>query len=283
MVWDERGPEVLDLENTTQEEINYHLNQAWRHRQPLYNMYANALMFDYAPDFAKLARVRSEQMYGHTPENNLMLAVQNMESYMLQGWETGILNTFHTLTRNGLTKGQIFEIVMFSQLYSGMQGLGHVYRAAGDLLAVLMAPPRPPVFPKGWAADPAAFKSGLDLTRRDLTLEEVKSLTAWYERTIGYLPPSIEFAMKIHPEFVKANRAKWETAIKTLPKQFAPYIMIRHNMVVGSSQGLRESVLLAKAWGIDREWIVRGVTGSAFFFTGFEGMYVAQEALHDLL
>jgi hypothetical protein len=109
------------------------------------------------------------------------------------------------------------------------------------------------------------------------------NLTAWYEKTIGYVPDSVLFAIKIHPEFAKVNRAKWEVAIKTLPKQFAPHLMLRHNMIVGSKEGLREAALLARAWGITPQLISRSISATAFFFTGFEGLYVAQEALDDLI
>jgi hypothetical protein len=277
-----QGLDLTNLDETTQDEINAHLIESWRARQPLYNLYANSLMIDYAPDFAKLHRWGSD-FFGRHPANVLMLAVQNMQSYMMLGWETGIRNTFHTLRRGGLTKGQIMEIVMFSQIYAGMRGLGHVYHAAGDMLAVFAEPPGPPTFPEGWAADPDAFKCGLDFSTRELTGQDLKNLTDWYERTIGYVPNSIKFGIKHHPQFVKVNRAKWEVAIKTLPKQFAPYILLRHHTVIGNRDGLREAALLGKAWGITPEWIVLGITGSAMYFTGTEGLYAAYEAVDDLL
>jgi len=97
------------------------------------------------------------------------------------------------------------------------------------------------------------------------------------------VPNSIVFGLKHHPEFVKVNRAKWEVAIKTLPKQVAPYLMLRHHTITGSREGLREAALLAKAWGIAPDWIVRGITATAFFFTGFEGLYAARDAVDELL
>ena len=79
------------------------------------------------------------------------------------------------------------------------------------------------------------------------------------------------------------NRAKWETAIKTLPKQVAPYMMLRHHMITGSNEGLREAALLGKAWGMSPQSIIRGITSSAFYFTGFDGLYTAHAALEDIL
>jgi hypothetical protein len=69
---------------------------------------------------------------------------------------------------------------------------------------------------------------------------------------------------------------------QTLPKQVAPYIMLRQHMLTGNQDALREGVLLGKAWGITREWTVHGLMVSAFY-TGFEGLYFAQSAVQDVL
>ena len=278
--------EGLDLSNlgeTTPEEVDANLMRVWSWRGPLYEVYANSLMLDYAPDFAKLHRWGSDFFGRPSITNVITLSMQNIHSYMMLGWETGILNEFHTLRRNGMRKAQIMELVMFSQLYAGMRGLGHVYHAVGNLLPVWDDPDHEAPFPDGWAADPEGFKCGLDLSTREFTDQDRKNLTEWYERTIGFLPRSILFGLKHHPEFVKVNRAKWEVAIKTLPKQVAPYLMLRHHTLSGSRDGLREAALLAKAWGVTSQWIVQGIMSSAMYFTNFEGLYVAQEAVEDLL
>jgi hypothetical protein len=182
-----------------------------------------------------------------------------------------------------MTKARLMELVMFTQLTAGMRGLGHVYHAVGNLLPVWGDPTTPAPFPDGWAADTAAFKCGLDLSTRELTSLDRENLANWYESTIGFLPNSIAFGIKHHPEFVKVNRAKWEVAIKTLPKQVVPYMMLRHCTISGNRDGLREAVLLSKAWGITPEWIVKGITNTSFYFTGFEGLYAAYDAIDDLL
>jgi hypothetical protein len=283
MVGASEGLDLSNLEETTQEEINANLIRVWSWRGPLYEMYANSLMLDYAPDFAKLHRWGSDLFGRPSLVNVITLSIQNIHSYMMLGWETGILNEFHTLRRNGMTKAQLMELVMFAQIYAGMRGLGHVYRAVGDLLAVWGDPPHAAPFPEGWAADPAAFRSGLDMSTRALTDQDRKNLTEWYEKTIGYVPNSVAFGLKHHPEFVKVNRAKWEVAIKTLPKQVTPYMLLRHHTITGDRDGLREAALLGKAWGITPEWIVKGITATAMYFTGFEGLYAAYDAVDDLL
>jgi hypothetical protein len=283
MVGPSEGLDLSNLDQISPDEVNANLARVWSWRGPLYEMYANSLMLDYAPDFAKLHRWGSDFFGRPAIENIITLSSQNIHSYMMYGWETGILNEFHTLRRNGMTKAQIMELVMFSQLYAGMRGLGHVYRAVGDLLPVWQDPTEPAPFPEGWSADPDAFKCGLDFATRTLTEDDRRKLTEWYEKTIGFVPNSIQFGLKHHPEFVKVNRAKWEVAIKTLPKQMAPYLMLRHHTITGSVEGLREAALLGKAWGITPHWIKQGIMGTAMYFTGFEGLYAAHEAVEDLL
>jgi hypothetical protein len=277
------GLDLSKIGEITPEEVDANLASVWHWRGPLYEMYANSLMLDYAPDFAKLHRWASD-MYGR-PEvvNVITLSVQNVHTYIHQGWETGILNEFHTLRRNGMKKSQLMELVMFAQLSAGMRGLGHVYHAVGSILPVFEDPPVPAPFPDGWDVDPAAFKCGLDLSTREMTQNDINNLTTWYEQAIGFVPDSIVFGLKHHPEFVKVHRAKWETAIRTLPKQVVPYMMLRHHTITGNREGLREAALLAKSWGITSEWIVKGITNSAFYFTGFDGLYAAQDAVDDLL
>jgi hypothetical protein len=60
-------------------------------------------------------------------------------------------------------------------------------------------------------------------------------------------------------------------------------MLLRHHTITGMREGLREAALLAKAWGITSELIVKGITGSAFYFTGFEGLYAAYDAVDDFL
>lgn len=279
--------EGLDLDNvfeTTPEEVATNLAHIWGPRGPLYEMYAMSLYMDYAPDFGKLSRWAGD-VFGRLSgaENVVLASSQNILTYMMTGWETGIRNEFYVLWRNGLSKEDVLELVMFSQMYAGMRGLGHVYHAVGDLLPSWAPPPREPAYPAGWAADPDAFKCGLDLSTRELTDEDTANLTAWYETTIGYLPDSIKFGIKYNPRFVKLNRARWEVTLKRVPKQMAPYLMLRQNTITGSEEGLREAALLGKAWGFDADTVQRAVTNTAMYFTNFEGLYAPSKVLDDLL
>lgn len=277
------GLDLDAIDSTSPDEVAAALSHVWSWRGPQYEMYAMSLYLDYAPDFGKLTRWTGSLFGRLSGEANVVIAgCQNILSYMLTGWETGLRSQFNSLRRRGMSKEQILELVMFSALYTGDRGLGHVYHAVGDSLPAWAPPTRSVPFPDGWAADPAAFASGLDLTTRELTETDRARLAEWYERTIGYLPDSIRFGIKYEPRFVKVNRARWERTLRTLPKQMAPFLMLRHNTVTGSVAGLRESTLLGRAWGMTAEQVVFAITNTAMYNTSFEGLYAAH-AIDDLL
>jgi hypothetical protein len=196
------GLDLTNIEQTSAAEVSANLARVWSWRGPLYEMYANSLMLDYAPGFAKLHRWGPDFFGRPAHQNIILLSTSNIHSYMMFGWEAGILNEFITLHRNGMAKEQIMELIMFSQLHAGMRGLGHVFRAAGESLPAYGPPTGPPApFPAAWAADPAAFRCGLDLSTRAMTPADLANLTSWDENTIGYVPDSIRFGLKYHPEF----------------------------------------------------------------------------------
>jgi hypothetical protein len=50
------GLDLTNIEQTSAAEVSANLARVWSWRGPLYEMYANSLMLDYAPGFAKLHR-----------------------------------------------------------------------------------------------------------------------------------------------------------------------------------------------------------------------------------
>jgi hypothetical protein len=262
-----------------------------RHRGHFYQLTADLIMLEHRPDYARAMydtipafRNRLRETGEDETSNAEIIAesLQHLPMYILYGWETGIYNEFRHLRYRGLSKAQLMELVLFAQLQAGMRGLQLVYNGASRLLVDLPDPGETPSFPKGWAPDPEAFKAGLDLTQRQLTDTDRRAIEGWHERTIGYVPKSVQFALEYHPEFYKWHRARWEVIFQTLPKQVAPYIMLRQHMLTGNTDALREGVLLGKAWGITREWTIHGLVVSAFY-CGFDGLYFAHTAVHDVL
>ena len=257
----------------------------------MYQSTADNIMFDHRPDYARffyegLRTFRTRLELTHTETSNpvqlTITSFQHLPMYILYGWETGIYNEFRHLQSRGLSKAQLMELVMFAQLQAGIRGLQLVYNAVGKHLPDWKDGPGEVPLPEGWAADPEAFKAGLDLSARPMTDSDHTAITRWFESTIGYVPDSVKFAIAYHPEFYKWHRARWEIIFQKLPKQTAPYVMLRQHMLTGNHAALREAVLLGKAWGITREWLVHGFVATGYY-TGFEALSAAFEAVDDIL
>jgi hypothetical protein len=257
----------------------------------MYQSTADSIMFDYRPDYARffyegLRTFRTRLEETHTESSNpvqlTITSFQHLPMYILYGWETGIYNEFRHLQSRGLSKAMLMELVMFAQLQAGIRGLQLVYNAVGKHLPDWQDGPGEVPLPAGWAADPDAFKAGLDLSVRAMTDADRTAITRWFESTVGYVPDSVKFSMTYHPEFYKWHRARWEIIFQKLPKQTAPYVMIRQQMLRGNHAALREAVLLGKAWGISREWLVHGFVATGYY-TGFEALDAAFAACDDIL
>jgi hypothetical protein len=51
----------------------------------------------------------------------------------------------------------------------------------------------------------------------------------------------------------------------------------------GNEDALREAALLGRAWRLTPQPVVRSITCTAHYFTGFRGLYTAQHAIGDIL
>ena len=59
--------------------------------------------------------------------------------------------------------------------------------------------------------------------------------------------------------------------------------MIYQNMANGYADGVRQAVLLGKAWGITKPWLMLALVGAAYYYTGPEGLDLAEQAVGDVL
>jgi hypothetical protein len=284
-VWGTRnGLDLDNLEVTTDEEIDQFLNDARKGRGPLdpgplYNMTANSLWLYTRPDFAKLHRrmVAGWQTHGLDPIITAA-SFSNLHAYINQGWEIGIENCTRGLQMRGVSRAQLMETIMHAQLSAGIRGLECCYRALGIVLGDFVERPEPAVFPEGWAPDMQAFYCGLDPTTRELTPGDKRAIDEWYAKTIGEVPRWVTVLARVDPISLKAHRARWEGCFRgALPKQMMPYLSIYHHTIVGNREGLREAVLLGKAWGMTNAYIVNTIVMAAYYFTGMERLDMLDE------
>jgi hypothetical protein len=210
--------------------------------------------------FKRYRRYSDEATPANYEANTKLFVFGFLPFYAVTGYDVGVRYLLHTRQKLGMTKAMILEGIAIAFLVMGPRGGETVARALEDY--EWMEPQEPPQFPEGWAADPDAFRSGLDFEDAELSGEEEQGLRRWYLDTLGELPPHVEFLLRERPRMIKAYRGRFEHCLKILPKQFMPTTLLHWHVTRGFAAGIRENLLLARAFGVQKE-IVLNTIGSA--------------------
>lgn len=199
--------------------------------------------------------------------------------YAIIGYDVGVRYLLHIRQRMGLTKEQILEGIAMAFLVIGPAGMETISRSLKDFEWI--TPETPASFPDGWAPDPDAFRSGLDFSQEEITPAEMRLLEDWYLRTLGEVPPYVRFLNRQRPALLKAHRSRYENCLKLLPKQMMPTTMLHYDVIRGFQDGIRENVLLARAFGVTRE-ITLNTIGSALIMGGMSATSIIERAAGDV-
>jgi hypothetical protein len=199
--------------------------------------------------------------------------------YANQGFAFGVQYLLRTRNRLGLTRAQCMEGVAMAFLVCGPLGMDTIALALDDFQWI--EPEQPATYPDGWAADPAAFKSGLDFSSPDLTTAELRTLEDWYRQVLGEVPPYVRCLGRERPPALKAMRSRWESCFVTLPKQFMPVSMLHYAVTANSKEGIRENALLAKAFGVSKQMTLNLIC-SALINGWTHGASLIEEAAGDV-
>jgi len=200
--------------------------------------------------------------------------------YALSGFVEGVRYVVFSAQRRGLSEAQIFEYIATAFIWIGPRGMDTVAAALSDYDFV--EPSEPVRFPEGWAADPDAFRSGLDFSTTTLAAGELDSLRAWYQANLGEVPGYVEFLGRWRPELLKASRNRFEHSVVELPKQVMPCAMILVGTLRGSADGLREGLLLARRWGVARDHAIQ-LMCTLLEYGGTEQLSMAERKVSDVL
>jgi hypothetical protein len=184
--------------------------------------------------------------------------------------------------RAGYTKAQIEEGLALSFMVSGTRGLVTIARALKDFdWDAHVKDPEAKDWPDSWRPDPAAFDSGVDFSTGEVLPGELDKMVGWYEQTIGWVPPWVQFYARYNPGALKGWRYRYEKALVTLPKQVLPMSLLFAAVRMEQRDALRENVLLAKAFGVPRDDVVTAVQVTAVY--GSEKVSAAYRNMGDLL
>jgi hypothetical protein len=200
--------------------------------------------------------------------------------YALTGYVEGVRYLVYIQQQLGLTRSQVLEGLAIVFLHAGPRGSETIAKALEDFPWI--DPEEKPLFPDGWAADPDAFRSGLDFSSKELTDDELRMLEAWYERTLGEVPGYVRLASRHAPVLLKAYRHRFETLVHELPKQCVPATLLHYNVIRAHGPGIRENLLLARGFGMTKDVTLR-IMLSPMINTGIETLTMVEEVAGDVL
>jgi hypothetical protein len=200
--------------------------------------------------------------------------------YALNGFEAGVRYVINSYQNDGLNKAQMLEVIALAFVHCGPRGMETIARAL-EGFEFAEQTDSPAMFPDGWAPDIEAFRSGLDFSTPELLPGERNLVENWYVKTIGEVPPYVRFLGSHRPMLLKTHRARMENMLYVLPKQMWPTTMLYYNVMSRTAEGMRENVLLAKAWGVTKADTLDTVA-NALVFGQMEAASMVQKEAGDI-
>lgn len=284
---DKGGPETwltpqndgLDYTNpdvTTQAELDAF--NAWHARMKGHRMSYGDFWAAFRPDVLKRYRrsVREATVEEEFPFMPHALAM--LHYYAVWGWGEGILNQIRMGHSGGVTRGEILDVLAISFLQYTPRGQIITADTVTDFLQEWKEPEPQPHWPDSWSFDPHAFDSGVDYSSPEATRDDVDKILGWYRNTLGEVPRYVAFFAKHRPRVLKAYRNRFENAIRGgLPKEMMPYLLLHYNTVRGFRDGIRESVLLARALQMPRSHVLDAVSW-ALWYGGTDSVSIFEES-----
>lgn len=213
----------------------------------------------------------------------LPVVLQHFHQYIINGYLEGIRYQMNLSRAAGATRAEILDVIVLAFLRGNAFGINSVAAALGDSLDDYEEPGIENRWPDGWAHDPQAFRSGIDFSQPDFTAADRDALFGWYEGLIGEIPRHIQYMAKNTPDLLKAYRNRYEHATKALPKQHVPFLLLNSSVSRGLLSGVRENMLLCKAFGVARQQALDVTGWATFHFSGVEALGPLNEGVADIL
>ena len=242
------------------------------------------LLLVHRPDALK--RFRNSVRQTSSPEfrdKMLPVVMQHFHQYIINGYLEGIRYQMNLCRAAGATRAEILDVIVLAFLRGNAFGINSVAAALGDTLDTYEEVGIAERWPEGWAHDAEAFKSGIDFTHPEFDAADRDALFGWYEGLIGEVPQHVEYMAKHTPVLLKAYRNRYEHATKALPKQHVPYLLLNSSVSRGLMSGIRENMLLCKAFGVERQRVLDVTGWATFHFSGVEALGPLNEGVADIL
>lgn len=281
-----RGLDILNADVTTEADIKG--VRDYNARTKGYTPESHEFWLDNRPDVFKrhLLRVLAADT-SETRDHQARNFLAALHYYTIIGYEEGALYEIKQARVAGASKGQVLDTLAIAYIHAHARGMNAIASASRQFFNDWKegdGPDGSQAFPSSWKFDPVAFKSGLDFSTIELTASERKALEDWYLRMTGEVPGYVRFLADNRPDLLKAHRNRYENAIRGgLPKEMLPYLLLYFNVIRGFEEGIREQVLLMRALGVQKPYVIGAITRAMTSYGGPDAVSIAYKAAGDVI
>ncbi len=233
--------------------------------------------------FKRYRRLLEASFVSGAPSENVSFLLF-LHSYVIEGYEPGVLYEVIGCQRTGVTKKQVIDAISLAYIHAGPMGMNGIASGTDAYLDKWTSEPHysGQVWPDGWVVDGDVFKSGLDFSSPGMSDDEIAKLGEWYRKNQGEIPSYVPFLAKRNPEALKAFRARYEGAVNTLPKQLIPLMMF-HSAAMKQAEGaMRRYAFQAKCYGATKAQLIEAIT-FLLMYTGDLTSEIMTNAVEDIV
>jgi hypothetical protein len=187
-----------------------------------------------------------------------------LHTYTILAYPQGVVYEIISARSRGATKAEVTDVLSLAWLHSGTVGMNTAATVASDYMLRWDPEESTPgtapaakgmAYPAGWASDPDAFRSGIDLTDvNTMTDAELKLLEDWHLRVQGVVPEYVSFLARHYPVALKVFRYRYESVITqmVLPKQMIAIMFLHTAAVRQQPDAVRRAAMMAKQFGVTK-------------------------------
>jgi hypothetical protein len=236
---------------------------------------------EFRPEVARLHQARTPLYY--QGERSAVPALACLHQYVIKGFADGVRYETRLAWSRGAQRSDILDVLSIAFIHSGHVGMYPATTVAPLLREYTGPAPAGTPFPRNWAFERGAFSSGMDFSRPEATKADLDALEDWYVATIGEVPRHARFLRRNRPDLLKAHRNRYENAIsESLPKQMLPYLLLHYDIYRGFADGIRENLLLARAFGLTKRQVLDAISSSVLH-AGSAGLNLVDSVAADIL
>ena len=202
--------------------------------------------------------------------------------YAITGFTEGLVYEIDNCESRGYSREAVADVLALAFLHApSASGMFHVHDAVLERMETYTDPATTIEFPEGWTNDPPFFDCGLDFSSQDMQDGELAKIEDWYREITGEVPGFVSFLGRHRPNLLKSYRNRFEHALRVLPNQVMPYLLLNYEVHRGFAPGIRDAVLLCRGFGLAKAQAMDAVAWG-MLYGGHGGMTNAAAAAGDL-